>query len=206
VTFLFSDVEGSTRLWESHGEEMRSALAVHDGIVRGEIEGHGGYVFATGGDGFAAAFSRAGDAVGAALVAQRGLVDQDWPIDVRLRVRMGLHTGEVEERGGDYFGPDVNRAARLMAVAHGGQIVCSQTTADLVGGHPSPGMSLVDLGVHRLRDLSEPLRVFQVVGEGLPSRFPSLLSMDAFPGNPALAGEFVHRPRRRVGAGGQGPG
>jgi class 3 adenylate cyclase len=105
VTFLFSDVEGSTPLWEAHGEEMRSALAVHDGIVHGEIEGHGGHVFATGGDGFAAAFARAADALEAATAAQARLLSEEWPREVTIRVRMGLHTGEAEERGGDYFGP-----------------------------------------------------------------------------------------------------
>jgi predicted ATPase/class 3 adenylate cyclase len=194
VTFLFSDVEGSTRLWEAHGEAMRSALAVHDQIVREALESAGGLVFATGGDSFAAAFWRAGGAVAAALAAQRRLADQDWPGEVRLRVRMGLHTGEADERDGDYFGPEVNRAARLMAIAHGGQIVCSPATAELVGGHLPPGVSLADLGVHRLRDLSEPLRVFEVVGDGLPSRFPPLLSMDAFPGNlPLQMSSFIGR-------------
>jgi predicted ATPase len=132
--------------------------------------------------------------VSAALAAQRGLAAQDWPEGMSLRVRMGLHTGEADERGGDYFGPEVNRAARLMAVAHGGQIVCSPATAALVGGHLPAGVSLTDMGVHRLRDLSEPLRVFQVVGDGLPSRFPPLLSMDAFPGNlPLQVSSFIGR-------------
>jgi predicted ATPase len=131
--------------------------------------------------------------VAAALAAQRTLVDQNWPEAISLRVRVGLHTGEAEERRGDYFGPEVNRAARLMAVAHGGQILCSQATADLVGGHLPAGVSLVDLGVHRLRDLSEPQRVFQVV-DGMSSRFPPLLSMDAFPGNlPLQVSSFVGR-------------
>jgi predicted ATPase/class 3 adenylate cyclase len=194
VTFLFSDVEGSTRLWETHGEEMRSALAVHDQIVRAALESAGGLVFATGGDGFGAAFSRAGEAVAAALAAQRALADQAWPETLSVKVRMGLHTGEADERDRDYFGPEVSRAARLMAVAHGGQIVCSPATADLVGGHLPAGVSLADLGVHRLRDLSEPLRVFQVVGDGLPSQFPPLLSMDAFPGNlPLQVSSFIGR-------------
>jgi predicted ATPase len=173
---------------------MRSALAVHDQIVRQALESAGGLVFATGGDGFGAAFSRAGEAVVAALAAQRGLATQDWPEGISLRVRMGLHTGEADERGGDYFGPEVNRAARLMAIAHGGQIVCSQTSADLAGGHLPAGVSLVDVGVHRLRDLSEPLRVFQVLGDGLLSGFPPLLSMDAFPGNlPPQVNSFIGR-------------
>jgi hypothetical protein len=173
---------------------MRSALAVHDQIVRGALESAGGLVFATGGDGFGAAFSRAGEAVAAAVATQRGLAEPDWPQGISLRVRMGLHTGEADERDGDYFGPEVNRAARLMAIAHGGQIICSSATADLVAGHPLPGTSLVDLGIHRLRDLSEPLRVFQMVGDGLPSRFPPLLSMDAFPGNlPLQVSSFIGR-------------
>jgi hypothetical protein len=173
---------------------MRSALAVHDQIVRGCLESAGGLVFATGGDGFGAAFSRAGEAVAAALAAQRGLASQDWPEGISLRVRMGLHTGEADERDGDYFGEEVSRAARLMAIAHGGQIVCSPATAELVTGHMPAGVSLVDLGVHRLRDLSEPLRVFQVVGDGLPSSFPPLLSMDAFPGNlPPQVSSFIGR-------------
>jgi predicted ATPase len=162
---------------------MRSALAVHDEIVRGVLESAGGLVFSTAGDGFGAAFSRAGGAVAAALAAQRSLGDQEWPDGVGLRVRVGLHTGEADERDGGYFGAEVSRAARLMAVAHGGQIVCSQQTADLARGHLPAEASLADLGVHRLRDLSEPLRVFQVLGDGLPSDFPPLLSMDAFPGN-----------------------
>jgi predicted ATPase/class 3 adenylate cyclase len=194
VTFLFSDVEGSTRLWEAHGEAMRSALGRHDKVVRGCLESAGGLVFWTGGDGFGAAFSRAGDALRAALAAQRGLVDQDWPGAISLKVRMGIHTGEAEERDGDYFGPEVNRTARLMAVAHGGQIVCSQATADLARGGLPPGVSLVELGVHRLRDLSEPLQVFQLVSDGLPLSFPPLLSMDAFPGNlPLQVSSFIGR-------------
>jgi class 3 adenylate cyclase len=119
VTFPFSDVEGSTRLWEAHGQEMRSALARPDEIMRGALESADGFVFATGGDGFGAAFPRASDAISASLAAQRRLAGQDWPGDVSLRVRMGLHTDEAEERGGDYFGAEVRRAARLMAIAHG---------------------------------------------------------------------------------------
>jgi predicted ATPase len=173
---------------------MRAALAVHDQIVRQAVESAGGLVFATGGDGFGAAFSRAGEAVAAALAAQRGLADQQWPEGISLNVRMGLHTGEADERDGDYFGPEVNRAARLMAIAHGSQTVCSQAAADLAGGHLPAGVSLVDVGVHRLRDLSEPLQVFQVVEEGMPSRFPPLLSMDAFPGNlPLQVSSFIGR-------------
>jgi len=186
VTFLFTDIEGSTRLWQSAPDAMPAALDRHDLIVRSAIEDHDGYVFSTGGDGFAAAFSRAGAAVAAALEAQRGLTAESWPQDAPIRVRMGLHTGEVTERDGDYFGTPVNQAARLMAVGHGGQVLCSQVTAGLVG----EDVQLVDLGEHRLQDLSAAQRVFQV-GEG---RFPALRSVDAVPGNlPTMRTELVGR-------------
>jgi predicted ATPase/class 3 adenylate cyclase len=174
VTFLFTDIEGSTRLWEEEPVAMRTALARHDEILRSVIEAHGGYVFSTGGDGFAVAFARAGDAVAAALVTQAALVAEEWPTSLRLRVRMGLHTGEAEERAGDYFGPALNRAARLMALGHGGQVLCSPATAELIDG-----AELLDLGEYRLRDLSAPQRVFQVGAE----TFPPLRSIDAFPTN-----------------------
>jgi predicted ATPase/class 3 adenylate cyclase len=181
VTFLFTDVEGSTRLWEAAPDAMRTALARHDEIVRGVIGQHGGHVFSSGGDGVAAAFNRAGDAVATALEAQGALAGVAWPDSARIRVRMGLHTGEVEERDGDYLGAAVNRAARLMAVAHGGQVVCSDVTAGLV-----EGVALADLGEHRLRDLSAPQRVFQV-GQG---SFPQLRSLNVLPGN--LPGQPTH--------------
>jgi class 3 adenylate cyclase len=184
---------------------MRSALAVHDQIVRNAFESAGGLVFATGGNGFGAAFSRAGQAVAAGLAAQRGLADQQWPEGISLQVRTGLHTGEADERDGDYFGPDVNRAARLMAIAHGGKIVCSPATADLARGHLPAEVALVDVGVHRLRDLSEPLRVFEVAGDGLPEI--SAAAVDGrLPRKPPVAGQLVHRPRNRVGSGGKSPG
>jgi predicted ATPase/class 3 adenylate cyclase len=193
VTFLFTDIEGSTRRWEEMPETMRDALARHDEAVRSAIEGNGGYVFATGGDGFAAAFDRAGEAVAAAVEAQGMLNAEAWPEGALIRVRMGLHTGEAVERAGDYFGTPVNRAARLMALAHGGQVLCSATTAGLVEGE----VPLVDLGEHRLRDLSIGQRVFQV-GSGA---FPPLRSLDAVMGNlPAQLSSFVGRegPLREV--------
>src|SRR6516162_2015962 len=126
VTFLFTDMEGSTRRWEEDPAAMRLAVAKHDDVVRGAIEANGGYVFATGGDGFAAAFSRAADAVAAAEQAQAALAQVDG-----IGVRMGINTGEVHERDGDYFGPPVNRTARLMAAGHGGQVLISGVTAEL---------------------------------------------------------------------------
>ena len=133
VTFLFSDIEGSTQLWEAVPEAMRSALERHDALVRAAIEGHGGYVVKTTGDGAHAAFGRAGDALAAAVAMQDALSGEPWPDGATVRVRIGVHTGETSERDGDYFGTAVNRAARLMAVAHGGQVVCSQQTAGLAG-------------------------------------------------------------------------
>jgi len=186
VTFLFTDIEGSTRLWETAPDAMGAALERHDEILRHHIDAHDGFVFATGGDGFAAAFARAGDALDAARAAQAALVAERWPADAAVRVRMGLHTGETVERDGDYFGPAVNQTARLMAVAHGGQVVCSQVTA-AVAGDTSP---LVDLGEHRLRDLTAPQRIFQLGNDP----FPSLRSLDALPGNlPSMASSFVGR-------------
>jgi class 3 adenylate cyclase len=138
VTFLFTDVEGSTQLWEATPDAMSEALERHDTIVRSVIEAGGGYVFSTGGDGFAAAFARAGDAVRAAVEAQRVLSGHGSIEAAPLKVRMGLHTGEADERDGNYFGAVVNRAARLMASAHGGQVVVSRATADLVGDRFEP--------------------------------------------------------------------
>jgi class 3 adenylate cyclase len=186
VTFLFTDIEGSTRLWETASTLMGVALERHDTIVRGAIEEAGGYVFATGGDGFAAAFTRAGDGLAAALRAEEVLEAEAWPEDAPIKVRMAVHTGEVSERHGDYFGTPVNQVARLMALAHGGQILCSAVTAGLVTGE----VPLLDLGEHRLRDLSAAQRVFQV-GE---RRFPALRSVDAVPGNlPTMLTELVGR-------------
>ena len=168
VTFLFTDIEGSTRLWATEPDGMRVGLARHDAILRSAVEAHGGYVFSTGGDGLAAAFPRAGEAVIAALEAQTRLVAETWPEGAVIRARMGFHTGEAEERDGDYFGTPVNQAARLMALGHGGQVLLSAVTAGLVDS-----AELVDLGVHRLKDLSAAQRVFQL-GE---SRFPPLRSV-----------------------------
>ena len=161
VTFLFTDIAGSTRLWEERPDEMRAALAEHDALIRAAIDACSGYVFSTGGDGFAVAFSRAADAIDAASKAQAALAGH--PL---LRVRMGIHTGEVQERNGDYFGPAVNRAARIIAAGHGGQVLVSHTAADLA----PPAVTLVDLGTHRLRDLDREEHVYQLG----PGSFPKL--------------------------------
>ncbi|HWS92243.1 MAG TPA: adenylate/guanylate cyclase domain-containing protein, partial [Mycobacterium sp.] len=196
VTFLFTDIEGSTRLWEASPDAMRSALVRHDSIVRSTIAEHGGYVFATGGDGFAAAFARAGDALQAALDAQVVLTLETWPEPALVRVRMALHTGEVDERGGDYFGPAVNRAARLMAAGHGGQVLVSGVTAGLVADQLPHGVTLVDLGEHRLKDLDIPEHVFQAIDKNLDRQFPPLRTLDAVPNNlPRQLTRFIGRQR-----------
>ena len=176
VTFLFTDIEDSTRLWDEAPTDMADALRVHDAIVRGTIERHGGYVFGTGGDGFCAAFSTAADAAAAAIEAQEQLRD-DTVVD--FAVRMGLHTGEAIERDRNYFGSEVNRAARLMSLAHGGQVLVSDTTEVLLRDR----VALRPLGEHRLRGLRGRMSVYQVVADGLPTEFPVLRSVDYFAGN-----------------------
>ena len=132
VTFLFTDVVGSTAAWEADPQLMADALSVHDDVLRRAFGDHGGHVFATGGDGYAVAFQRAGHALTAAVAAQRSLRSAPWPEGRALSVRMGAHTGETVERGGDYFGPAVNRAARVMDAANGGQLVITSVTDALV--------------------------------------------------------------------------
>jgi predicted ATPase/class 3 adenylate cyclase len=196
VTFLFTDIEGSTRLWQDHPDTMRDALARHDELVRDAIEAHGGHVVKTTGDGFHAAFATADEGVLAAVAAQSALDRAMWDATGPLRVRMGLHTGGASLRDGDYFGGSLNRAARLMGVAHGGQVVCSYATADLARDGLPEGVELVDLGEHRLRDLSRAERVFQVVAPGLTRDFPDLQSLDVLPGNlPMQYSSFVGRER-----------
>jgi class 3 adenylate cyclase len=169
VTFLFTDVEGSTRRWEADADEMRAALAVHDEVLRGAIKAHGGWMFKHTGDGVCAAFSSPRAAADAAIAAQRQL---------ELPVRMGLATGEAELRDGDYFGAVLNRAARVMAAGHGGQILLVESTAGLLSG-----VDLLDLGPRRLRDVPPPVGVFQVRAAGLRTDFPPLRALDTSPGN-----------------------
>src|SRR5262249_39457236 len=148
VTFLFTDLEGQTRLWEAHPEPMRAALARHDALLREAVLAHGGYLVKTTGDGLHAAFARAAGALAAALAAQPALAAEAWGLPRPLRPRMGLHTGAAEERDGDYYGPAVNRAARVMQAGHGGQVLLSQVMAGLVRGELPDGASLRDLGEH----------------------------------------------------------
>ena len=190
VTFLFTDIVGSTCRWEADAEGMRLAPADHDEVVRSAVEHHGGVVFKHTGDGMCAAFSSATDAVRAAVDAQRHLL---------LPVRMGVVTGSVERQDGDYFGPVLNRAARVTAAGHGGQILLGGSSVGLIDR--IPGIDLVDLGQHRLRDLAGAERLFQVRGEGLATEFPPLRTSDeVVTGNlPVPATRFVGR-EAEVGA------
>src|ERR1700761_5633820 len=169
VTFLFTDVEGSTRRWEADAEAMRDALAAHDEVLLSAIGAHGGWFFKHTGDGVCAAFASPNSAVDAAVAAQRAL---------GLPVRMGLATGEAELRKGDYFGAVLNRTARVMAAGHGGQILLADSTAGLLNG-----VDLVDLGPCRLRDVPTPVGMFQVRADGLRAEFPPLRALDTSPGN-----------------------
>jgi predicted ATPase/class 3 adenylate cyclase len=196
VTFLFTDLEGSTRLWEDHPDAMQVALARHDEILRETIETHGGHVVKMTGDGAHAVFASAHDAIEAAIEAQRAFASQSWDETGPLRVRTGVHTGHAEQRAGDYFGPALNRAARLMSVAHGGQIVVSQAAADLARDALGGDVELLDLGEHRLLDLSRPERVFQINAPGVGREFAALRSLDAYPSNlPFQVSSFVGRDR-----------
>ncbi|MDQ4127773.1 MAG: tetratricopeptide repeat protein, partial [Actinomycetota bacterium] len=179
VTFLFTDVEGSTKLWERTSGAMSKAIARHDEILRNTMESHGGYVFKTVGDAFCVAFHAAPDALEAALAAQRALLSEAWEEIGSLRVRMALHTGAAEERGGDYFGPPVNRVARLLSAGHGGQLLLSSATQELVRDDLPEATQLRDLGERRLKDLFRPERIFQAVSGGLPFTFPPLRTLDA---------------------------
>jgi predicted ATPase/class 3 adenylate cyclase len=185
VTFLFTDIEGSTKLWERDAEAMQDALARHDAILHGVIKEHDGYVFKTVGDAFWCAFSRATDALEASLEAQRALLTKEgWPEETGpLRVRMALHTGATEEKDGDYFGPPVNRVARLLSAAHGGQVLLSLATQELVRDQLPPDVELRDLGERRLKDLFGPERVFQLMAPGLPAEFPPLRTLEGHPNN-----------------------
>lgn len=176
VTLLFTDIEGSTRLWAEHAVAMRAALARHDALLRHCIGDHGGHVFKTGGDAFYAAFHTAADAVAAALEAQRALHREPWPEAAKLRVRMAIHSGAVELRDGDYFGAPLNRVARLLAAGHGGQTLLSESTHDLCRDHLPPLATVKALGAHGLKDLGRPEAVFQACHPDLPQSFPPLKS------------------------------
>lgn len=191
VTFLFTDLESSTQMWEAHPDAMPAALARHFEILRGAIEMNGGHVVKTMGDGFFAVFGTAQRACVAAIEAQEQHFEEPWGTTAPLKVRMALHTCVVEPRDGDYFGGGVNRAARLMAAGHGGQVLCSASTTELLN---DADYELLDLGEHRLRDLSRPEHIFQLCIGDLPRDFPPLRSLDSYRGNlPARLTSFVGR-------------
>jgi len=174
VTFLFTDIEGSTRLWETQQTAMRAALARHDALLHSTIRYHRGHVFKTVGDAFCAAFHTAPDAVAAALEAQRALAAEPWPEAARLRVRMALHSGAAELRDGDYFGAPLNRVARLLAAGHGGQTLLSESTHDLCRDQLPPLATVKPLGEHGLKDLARREAVFQLGHADLGQAFPPL--------------------------------
>jgi predicted ATPase/class 3 adenylate cyclase len=194
-TFLFTDIEGSTTLWERFPERMRGALERHDSILRTIIEGHNGCVFKTIGDSFCAVFSSPHDAIAAAAAAQHNIAAQAWEeIGEPIRVRMAIHSGPAEARDGDYFGPTLNRTARILASAHGGQIVLSKAVADPLADRLPDSAKLIDLGEHRLRDLVRPEHIFQYSENGLRDDFPLLRSLSAFAHNlPEQLTSFVGR-------------
>ena len=194
ISFLFTDIEGSTRLWAGDPETMKESLARHASILRDAVDTHDGSVFKHTGDGMCSVFSLASDAVGAALNAQRSLAREDWAADCPIRARMAIHSGQAEERDGDYFGPFLNHVARLMSTAHGGQVLLSTAAAGLVHDHLPDEVALLNLGTHRLRDLSRQENVFQLLHPDLERRFPPIRSLNRFVGNlPEQLTSFVGR-------------
>ena len=196
ITFLFTDVEASTRLWERFPDIMQTALARHDTLLSDCVEAHGGHLFKRLGDGFHAAFATPEDGLAAALAAQIALHTQTWglPQDTPLRVRMALHTGQAELRAADYFGLPLSRTARLLAAAHGGQTLVSENTAALLADTMPQGAELRSLGRHRLKDLAQPQEVFQLLHPKLPQDFPLPRSLEAFTHNlPLQLSSFVGR-------------
>jgi predicted ATPase/class 3 adenylate cyclase len=194
VTFLFSDIEGSTQRWNRDRAAMQDAVRRHDALMRTAITKHNGYIFKTIGDAFCAAFARPEDAVAAIVDAQRALGAEDFSGIDELRARAAVHTGTADERDGDYFGPALNRVARLLAIGHGGQVLVSGITTELVEGALPAQASLRDLGAHRLKDLARPEQVYQLIAPDLVVDFPPLRSLQILPNNlPPQLSTFVGR-------------
>jgi class 3 adenylate cyclase len=177
VTFLFTDIEGSTRLLTRLRDRYVDVLAEHQRVLRAAFDGHDGREVHTEGDAFFVAFARASDAIAAAVGAQRALGSRRWPEGVGVRVRMGIHTGEAVISDGDYVGLDVHRAARICSAAHGGQVLLSSSTRELVADEPAADVAFSDLGEYWLKDLDRPERLFQLVAAGLPAEFPPVGSL-----------------------------
>lgn len=196
ISFLFTDIVGSTRLWEKFPAHMGAALARHDALIRQAVQHHNGHVFKTVGDAFCVAFSTPREAVLAAIDAQRALAAESWGEVGLLVSRMGIHTGAAEYRDGDYFGGTLNRTSRIEAAAHGGQILLSQVTCELLEDEIPSGLLFKSLGSHRLRNLDRPEHLFQAVAAGLPENFPPPRSMEVLPNNlPVQTTSFVGRER-----------
>ncbi len=196
LTFLFTDIEGSTSKWEEQPELMAQAVAGHDTLLRDAVQGHGGHIVKTTGDGIYAAFPTPEDGLGAVIDIQLGLLDPATTAGLPLRVRCGLHTGAVHARDNDYFGPTINRTARIMGAAHGGQVLVSQAIADAMRERLPEGVSLLDLGSVRLKGLSTSEVVFQVVHPKLDQSFPALRELEATPNNlPQQLTSFIGRER-----------
>ncbi|HKY50325.1 MAG TPA: adenylate/guanylate cyclase domain-containing protein, partial [Candidatus Limnocylindria bacterium] len=202
VTFLFTDIEGSTRLWQVYPTAMKEALARHHALLQHAVDSHDGYLFQIVGDAICAAFRSAADGLGAALTAQHALARESWGQTGPLRVRMALHTGFADVRAGEYksgeyaSGLTLSRTSRLLSAGHGGQILLSHATEELVRDDLPPTVGLRDLGERRLRDLIRAERIFQAVDPGLPSEFPPLKTLDATPNNlPIQVTSFVGRER-----------
>src|SRR6266702_3433206 len=196
VTLLFTDIEGSTRLLQRVGECYATILEAYRSLLRAAFLEFDGYEVDTQGDAFFVAFARASDAVTAAVAAQRALADHPWPQGATVRVRMGLHTGEPSQTAEGYVGLDLHRAARIMSAGHGGQLLLSYTTRDLVEQTLPQGVSLLDLGAHRLKDLQQKSQLYQLVIAGLPADFPPLKTLDSSPNNlPLQPTPFIGREK-----------
>ena len=193
VTFLFTDIVGSTKLWEEFPDAMREDLQVHDRILKELILRHDGYVFKTVGDAFCAAFSSSAAAVAAALDGQLALASSPWKAPGGIRVRMGIHIGEVDYRDGDYFGPTVNAVARLSSASHGGQILLSGGVATIVSSFLPTACALLPLGRHRLKDLCSDMEVYQLAHQELPSNHPPIVTLSTRPNN------FMQQPTAIIG-------
>ncbi len=222
LTFLMTDMEGSTALWERHGEVMNEVLRIHDDVIRAAVAANGGSLIQSKGEGDStfSVFDSPAGATAAALEAQMGLGALQWPHDIEVRVRMSAHSGLATSRQRSFYGATVNRTARIRSVAHGGQVVVSQTTVDLSAAELPPACALIDLGLHRLKDLAEPQRLYQLAHPDLPVAFPPLRSLDpqrhnlpveptSFVGRDDEARELVnvlaqHRLTTLVGPGGTG--
>jgi class 3 adenylate cyclase len=194
VTFLFTDIEQSARHWEQQPDSLQAAVAQYDRLMRESIERQGGLVFKAASDRCCAAFATAPAALLAALAARQAMYATTWDEESPPGIRIALHTGIAEERDGDYFGPSLNRVARLLATGHGGQVLLSLVTAELVRAHVPAGAQLQDLGEHRLPDLIQPEHIFQVISRDLPAEVPPLRTLDVHPNNlPAQLTELIGR-------------